>query len=180
MTHETAVQVSLDDDEASSNGRGPATKEVGVPLTCSETTGNVARSDVILIPTVNDLRSAPVSVEGLRPRQVIAASLLVQGRRGKDIAAALGVSAETVSRWRQQPEFQAFMHRLLQETIDRTKLGLVSLCAESIDCMRGLLRTLNDDTTLKAVALILGKVGPVLGVIGAEVRQTPAETDARP
>ena len=33
---------------------------------------------------------------------------------------------------------------------------------------------------LKAVALILGKVGPVLGVIGAEVRQTPAETDARP
>ena len=129
---------------------------------------------MIVVTAVDDMRSAPVVVEGLRPRQVIAANLLVQGRRGKDVAAALGVSAETVSRWRQRPEFQALMHRLLPETIDTTRLGIVSLCAESIEHLRGLLRSLDDATALKAITLILSRVAPVLSVIGAEIRQPAA------
>jgi Homeodomain-like domain len=114
-----------------------------------------------------------VAVEGLRPRQVLAASLLVQGRRGKDVAAALGVSAETVSRWRQLPEFQALMHRLLQETIDTARLGIVALCAESIEHLRGLIRSFDDDKAMNAIALVLGKAAPVLGVIGTELRRPP-------
>jgi hypothetical protein len=89
------------------------------------------------------------------------------------VAAALGVSAEMVSRWRQCPEFQALMHRLHQETIDTTKLGIVSLCAESIDHPRGLLRSFDDATALKAITVILSKAAPVLGVIGTELRRPP-------
>jgi hypothetical protein len=86
----------------------------------------------------------------------------------------VGVSPETISRWRQQTAFQGLMHRLLQETVDAAKLGLVSLCAESILHLRGLIQSFSDDTSLKAITLVLGKVGPVLGVIGTEVRQPTA------
>lgn len=136
-----------------------------------------AYGDVLMIPVVNDRRkSSLVVVDGLRPRQVLAATCLVQGRRGKDVAAALGVSAKTVSRWRQLPEFQGLMHRLLQETIDTTKLGMVALYAESIEPLRGLIRSFDDGTAMKAITLVLGKVGPVLDVIGAELRQPTAPT----
>lgn len=114
-----------------------------------------------------------VVVRELRPKHVLAATLLVQGRQGKDVAKALNVAEETISRWRHRPEFQALMRELLHETIDATRLGIVSLCAESIDHLRGLVRSFNDDTSLKAIALVLGKVGPVLGVIGEQVRSGP-------
>lgn len=121
--------------------------------------------------------STTVVVRDLRPKQVLAASLLVQGRQGKEVAQMVGVSPETISRWRQQAGFQSLMHRLLQETVDAAKLGLVSLCAESILHLRGLIQSFNDGTSLKAITLVLGKVGPVLGVISEEVRESPRERD---
>ena len=115
----------------------------------------------------------PFLVRNLSPRQVLAAQMLAQGRRGIEVAKALSVSEETVSRWRQRPEFQALMRELLQETIDATRLGIVSLCAESILHLRGLIRSIDNDTSLKAITLVLGKVAPVLGVIGAEPARPP-------
>lgn len=112
-------------------------------------------------------------VRNLSPRQVLAAQMLAQGRRGIEVAKALNLSEETVSRWRQRPEFQALMRQLLQETIDATRLGIVSLCAESIEHLRGLVRSFNDETSLKAITLILSRVGPVLGVIGASSLPPP-------
>lgn len=112
-------------------------------------------------------------VRNLSPRQVLAAQMLAQGWRGIEVAKALNMSEETVSRWRQRPEFQALMRQLLQETIDATRLGIVSLCAESILHLRGLIRSLDNDTSLKAITLILSRVGPVLGVIGAEAARPP-------
>ena len=63
------------------------------------------------------------------------------------------------------------MHTLLQESIDSTKLGIVALCSESVEHLRGLIRSFSDATALKAITLILNKVGPVLGVVGAELRR---------
>ena len=121
----------------------------------------------------NDLpESTALVVRELRPRQILAARMLIEGRLGKDVAAAIGVSPETVSRWKAQPEFQDFTRLVLQDTIDATRLGIVSLCAESIEHLRGLVRSFNDQTALKEITLILGKVGPVLGVVGEEIRAT--------
>lgn len=129
-------------------------------------------------PTVIDNDGSALVVRELRPRQVQAANLLVQGMQGKEVAMVMKVAEETVSRWRQQPEFQALMRDLLQESVDATKLGLVSLCVESIVHLRGLVRSFDDATALKAISLILGKVGPVLGVIGTDLAST-AVTRAR-
>ena len=161
----------------------PSHKGVGVVLWSPKDNDRMedkgACSDVLMIPSGNDMRkSSLVVVDGLRPRQVLAASLLVQGRRGKDVAGALGVSAETVSRWRQLPAFEALMHRMLLETIDTAKVGMVSLCAESVEHLRGLLHSFSDKTVLKAITLILNKVGPVLGVVGTELRR-PSDSQTK-
>jgi hypothetical protein len=129
-----------------------------------------------MLTSADDVRqSTPVLMEGVSPRQVLAARMLIEGRLGKDVAAEIGVSPETISRWRHRPEFEALMRELLRDTVDATRLGLVSLCSESIVHLRGLVRSFNNDTSLKAITLILGKVGPVLGVIGAELRRPPED-----
>ena len=43
-----------------------------------------------------------------RKESVHAATLLVQGRSGREVAMMLKVSPETISRWKATPEFQAF------------------------------------------------------------------------
>jgi len=118
--------------------------------------------------------STAMVVRELRPKQVLAATLLVQGQQGKAVAKALNLSPETISRWRHRPEFQFLMRQLLQETIDATRLGIVSLCAESIEHLRGLVKSFNDETSLKAITLIMAKVGPVLGIVGTELRRASA------
>jgi hypothetical protein len=51
----------------------------------------------------------PVVSRLLRPKQVRAATLLVMGQQGKDVASTLGVALETLSGWKQRPEFEALM-----------------------------------------------------------------------
>jgi hypothetical protein len=138
----------------------------------------VARADfpVPARETAQDAQEAKAElVRSLAPRQVLAAQMLAQGRRGIEAAKALNVSEETVSRWRQRPEFQALMREMLQQTVDATRLGLVSLCAESIEHLRGLVRSFDNKTSLAAITLVLAKAAPVLGVIGAELHPSRAE-----
>jgi hypothetical protein len=105
--------------------------------------------------------------------------MLIEGRLGKDIAKALNVSPETISRWRHTEAFEALMRELLQESVDATRLGLVSLCAESIVHLRGLVRSFDDRTSLKAITLLLNRAAPVLAVLGTEIRQQPAAQQTR-
>ena len=100
-----------------------------------------------------------------------AASRGSEGRAKKEVAFFLHVSPETVSRWRVQPAFQLLIRELLQESIDATKLGLVSLFAESIVQLRGLIYGLDDQNALKAISLLFNKAGSVLAAINAEVQR---------
>ncbi len=52
----------------------------------------------------------------LKESQVVAATMLVSGQSGASVAEKLGVTPETVSRWRQQPEFEAFCNQMLNDT----------------------------------------------------------------
>ena len=115
----------------------------------------------------------PAVSRPLRPKQVRAATSLVSGQQGKDVAAMLGVAPETLSRER-RPEFKALVHELLQDTIDSARLGLVSvsLCAESVEHLKCLIRSLHDQTSLAAIALVLSKAGPMLHAIDAQRQGT--------
>ena len=81
----------------------------------------------------------------------------------------LNVAPETVSRWRAQPEFQTLIRDMLQESIEATQFGLVSLFSESIVHLRGLMAGFDDDRALRAINLLYTKAGPVLGAINSEV-----------
>ena len=116
-------------------------------------------------------RKALPVVAGLRPKQVLAAMMLVEGRMAKEVAQYLRVSPETVSRWRALPAFQALVRDMVQDSIDATKLGLLSLCSESIGHLRGLIRGMDDEMALKGITLLFSKAGPVLAAMSAEVER---------
>ena len=51
---------------------------------------------------------------------------------------------------------------------------MVLAVRESIDHLRGLVRSFSDETSPRAITLVLGKVGPVLNVVGSELRRPQA------
>ena len=114
----------------------------------------------------------------LRPRQVQAAVLLVQGHQGRQVAAMLKVAEVTISRWRQQPEFQALLRELLQQHVDAMRLNMIALTGEAISELRNLVHAFADETALKACAVVLNRAAPILNAIGAELRQSPANQSA--
>ena len=131
----------------------------------------------VSVPT--DTQPSPaMMVHELRPRQVRAAQMLIEGQRGKDVAAAVGVSPETVSRWKAQPEFQEFTRLLLQDSVDAARLGLIALTGEAIGQLHNLLNAFDDRVALKACALVLGRAAPIIGILGEELRRSP-EMDHR-
>ena len=122
----------------------------------------------------NDMpESTAVVVRELRPKQVLAATLLVQGQQGRQVAKALNVTEETVSRWRHRPEFQALMRELLREHVASVQLGMIALTGEAIGQLHNLVHAFSDTVSLKACALVLGKAAPIIGVIGEELRRSP-------
>lgn len=175
-----AKAVSRPAKRINASGTGnPSLSELGIAVEGPWDPAHDADAEHHGISTAVATTLPSVIVRDLRPKQVLAASMLVQGQQAKQVAATLGIAPETLSRWRHRPEFEALMRELLQDTVDATRLGLLSLCAESIEHLRGLVRSFSDATSLKAITLVLGKVGPVLGVIGTELRQ-PSKNAAGP
>lgn len=101
-------------------------------------------------------RAQQSTYDALTPAQAAAIGYLLEGRTGKDTAAAVGVTEETVSRWRNtSPAFSAALNLARHE-----------LAAEQLDMMRRIRRRalealadmLDDDdagTRLKAVGMAL-------------------------
>jgi hypothetical protein len=59
-------------------------------------------------------RYTPVEPD-LPPRQIMAARLLLAGRRVTDVAAYLGVNRHTIAGWLRDPEFQHEVRRMALE-----------------------------------------------------------------
>ena len=64
------------------------------------------------------------------------------------------------------------MRELLHDTVEATKFGIVSLAAESILHLRGMINGFDNRESLKAITLVMNKVAPVLGIIGNEVNNS--------
>ena len=71
----------------------------------------------------------------LKENQLLAIPLVAQGVSGREIAEQLTVTEETVSRWKQVPEFQAGVNAILLECRDNAKQRLRNLLTNSLDLL---------------------------------------------
>ena len=71
----------------------------------------------------------------LKENQLLAIPLVAQGVSGREIAKQLSVAEETVSRWKQLPEFQAGVNAILLECRDNAKQRLRNLLTNSLDLL---------------------------------------------
>ena len=71
----------------------------------------------------------------LNENQLLAIPLVAQGVSGKEIAKTFKVTEETVSRWKQQPEFKAEVNHLLKECREDTQHRLRSIVNKSLEIL---------------------------------------------
>ena len=103
--------------------------------------------------------------DALSAPQAAAVGHLLAGKSGKDTAAAVGVSEETISRWRNgSPSFAAALNVGRAELHNEQLDTLRQLRRRALDALDGLLDAEDTAVKLKAVGLVLaldmGAVGP--------------------
>ncbi len=79
--------------------------------------------------------------QGLSEAQQLAVLMAVNGKQGTAIAETLGITPETVSRWRQLPEFKAAVNALLLDARDSIRERMRGMCALALDTVEA---SLND------------------------------------
>lgn len=78
-------------------------------------------------------------IKNLSPQQHQAALLLAEGRAGREVAEALEVAPETISRWKQLPEFEVVINGCLVEARDAARLKLRTLASRAVAVFEELL-----------------------------------------
>ena len=112
-------------------------------------------------------RNTPPGYDALTPPQAAAVGLLLAGKSGKQTATELGVSEETVSRWRNgSPSFVAALNVGRAELHDSQLDALRQLRRKALDTLTELLEADDAGTKLKAVGLVLAlDVGAPSGLL---------------
>jgi hypothetical protein len=78
--------------------------------------------------------------QGLSEAQQLAVQMVVTGKPGVAIAKALEITPETVSRWRQLPEFQAAVNALLLDARDSMRERMRGMCTLALDTVEASLQ----------------------------------------
>ena len=91
----------------------------------------------------------------LNENQLLAIPLVAQGVSGKDIAKTLKITEETVSRWKQQPDFKAEVNQLLKECRDDTQHRLRSIVNKSLEILIDELRNDSSDVRVNLALKVL-------------------------
>jgi hypothetical protein len=69
----------------------------------------------------------------INQNQLLAAQLLAAGKSGKAVAAEVDVAEETISRWKQDKDFQIYITELMIETHEIAKMRLQSLVEKAVN-----------------------------------------------
>jgi transposase len=123
---------------------------------------------VAAVGIVAQVRECSGGRKPLAVKHIEAATMLVNGVLGKEVAERLDVAEETVSRWRQRPEFQRLMQALLAERLEAARMGLLSLAQDSVEELRCLIHGGNDMVRLKAIELLLGTLAKTATIVSGE------------
>lgn len=94
----------------------------------------------------------------LSPKQGQAVVLLAMGKACKDVAASLGVTPETISRWKREPHFLAGLNQLRHDLFDTARDQLLFAAPEAVTAVKQLLNSANQQMKLEAAKLILKMV----------------------
>ena len=88
----------------------------------------------------------------LNQNQLLAIPLVAQGVSGKKISKTLKITEETVSRWKQQPEFKAEVNQILKECREETQHKLRSIVNTSLEIIKA---ELENDLSEQRVGIAL-------------------------
>lgn len=103
---------------------------------------------------------------------------LAQGRPPLEAAAAGGISARTLRRWQQTPEFRAEVTRLRSQLLDRTVGALVEAAADAVATLRAALDDDDSAVQVRAARAILSALIQVRESADLEARITALEAAA--
>lgn len=89
-----------------------------------------------------------------------AAELLAGGMQCKDVAERVGVTPQTISAWKNKPEFEATINRLSMECLKASRQHLQALAVEATETLADLMKSGNGEAIrLKAAQAVLHHVG---------------------
>lgn len=96
----------------------------------------------------------------LKPTQIRAAALLVMGKKACDVAKEVGVTPETISAWRRNPEFVAVINAAKMEVLNSARDALRHSARKAVTTLVALLDEPVQDSIRRQAALdILDMVG---------------------
>ena len=112
----------------------------------------------------------------LTGQQVQCIGQLVTGRRQSQIAAELGIAEETISRWKNEPVFQAALNAAIQESYMAVVGATRTAATEALETVISLMQNATDERTRLSAALQLLRLhsaydagAPTLPTSAAEV-----------
>lgn len=104
----------------------------------------------------------------LTSKQIHAVALLAEGSKCKAAAEAVGVSAQTLSDWRKNPEFEATLNSLKLDALEAARTRMQALALEAVETMAVLLKNAESPAVqLKAAQAVLDAVGMNLATMEA-------------
>ena len=92
--------------------------------------------------------------ETFSTKQLIAISLLLAGRSGRDIAKEIDVQEQSISRWKQLPSFKTALEEGQAEILKSSKCKLIALFEKSLDTLAESLDSDEEKYRLKAAATL--------------------------
>ena len=96
----------------------------------------------------------------LNPNQIKAATLLVSGMTGKDVASAINCTPETICHWKRKTEFKALLKSLRIELLEEGRERIRSSVAVAMDTLRDIMaNSENQEVRRKAAMDILRMSG---------------------
>jgi transposase-like protein len=116
-------------------------------------------------------------IGGLSAKKRVAAAMLAGGATGRDTASKIGVSEDTVSRWRRSPAFQSTVIHLIRETESSAVESLHALRLLAVDRLGELLKSKNELVALRAATEVLDRT--VHSIPGADYVPESEEHVAR-
>ena len=102
-----------------------------------------------------DAESDVYSEDGLTAQQWQAVALLTSGLRAVDVAQQVGVTQETISRWRATPVFMAAYNQSVRDAYSATIGQVRDIAAEAIQTLRESLQSKDERVRLSAALAVL-------------------------